>query len=429
MQSVLVASGDRAETHALCELLGRNFAPIAIASPAQLETQPIAFDAALVDANFTVHRGIDFMMEISLRRRVPVVLVTPESDPRCALEAMRAGAFNFIVKSQGWTGLASQAISDALRWAREVPDKRRVLGRERRIGQISHALAGVRQGSPRGSGHAALREAVERLRDDEINLPPYPEINLRLRRLVASGAPLERIGELLRADAAVTARLLALANSAWFGGAGRIGRLEQALTRVGLEETRLAVELICNRALYVTRNAAFAAPLRELWMHSLACACGARIVASRAGLASPGEVFVMGLLHDIGALFLLRSMAEMNAADVGAGLPDMGEVLLLVRRHHAEVGEIVVRRWNLPEACARAALRHAEADPDAPRELLAVQFANLLANRMGYSLGPVEPFDLAATQSAQRLGLGADDIAPLGAELQRRVEDCAAVLA
>lgn len=429
MQSVLVASGDRAETHALCELLGRNFAPIAIASPAQLETQPIAFDAALVDANFTVHRGIDFMMEISLRRRVPVVLVTPDGDPRCALEAMRAGAFNFIVKSQGWTELASQAISDALRQAGELPDKRRVLARERRIGQISHALAGAGQGTPRGSGVTALREAIERLRDGEINLPPYPEINLRLRRLAANSAPMERIGELLRADAAVSARLLALANSAWFGGAGRIGTLEQALTRLGLEETRLAVELICNRALYVTRNAAFAAPLRDLWLHSLACACGARMVASRTGLAAPGEVFVMGLLHDIGTLFLLRCMAEMNASGIAAEPPDLDEVLRMVHRHHAEVGEIVLRRWNLPEACARAALRHAGADPDAPRELLAVQFANLLANRMGYSLGPVEPFELAATEPARRLGIGANDIAPLGVELQRQVEDCAAALA
>lgn len=429
MQSVLVASGDRAETHALCELLGRNFAPIAIASPAQLETQPIAFDAALVDANFTVHRGIDFMMEISLRRRVPVVLVTPEHDPRCALEAMRAGAFNFIVKSEGWAGLASQAISDALRQTRELPDKGRIVAHERRIGQVSHALAGAGQGPPRGSGVTALREAVERLRDGEINLPPYPEINLRLRRFCAGGEPIDRIAGLLRPDAAVSARLLALANSAWFGGGGRIGTLEQALNRLGLEETRLAVELICNRALYVTRNAAFAAPLRELWLHSLACACGARMVASRLGLAAPGEIFVMGLLHDIGALFLLRCMAEMNASGIGAPAPDLGAVLLLVHRHHAEVGEIVLRRWNLPEAYARAALRHAAADPDAPRELLAVQFANLLANRMGYSLGPVEPFDLAATQSAQRLGLGAHDIALLGAEVQRQVEDCAAALA
>ncbi len=429
MQSVLVASRDRAETRALCELLSREFTPIAIASPGQLEAQTIAFDAALVDGDFTVHRGIDFMLEIALRRRVPVVLVTPEHDPRCALEAMRAGAFNFIVKSQGWTGLASQAIGDALRQAREAPDKGRIVAHERRIGRVSHALAGTGQGPPRGSGVTALREAVERLRDGEINLPPYPEINLRLRRLTANGAPIERIGELLRADAAVSARLLALANSAWFGGAGRIGTLEQALTRLGLEETRLAVELICNRALYVTRNAAYAAPLRDLWLHSLACACGARMVASRLGLAAPGEVFVMGLLHDIGALFLLRCMAEMNASGIGAAPPDLDEVLLMVHRHHAEVGEIVLRRWNLPETLACAALRHAGAGTDAPREWLAVQFADLLANQVGYSFGPMEPFDLAATEPARRLGLHAHDVAPLGDELQQRVEDCRAALA
>ena len=68
-------------------------------TPHELDEHIHRSDLVLLDCNFTENNGIDCLMDILSRAHVPVLMVTPLDDPQCAIEAMRLGAGNFVVKT------------------------------------------------------------------------------------------------------------------------------------------------------------------------------------------------------------------------------------------------------------------------------------------------------------------------------------------
>ena len=136
------------------------------------------------------------------------------------------------------------------------------------------------------------------------DLVTLPDVAMRIARMVNDPtASASDIGREIGRDAALTARLLRIANSPSFGQYGKIATVSRAITVLGVRQVRdLTVGLTAVRAFDGISNELVT--MESFWRHSLLCAVAAAHIAAHRG-AEPGEsAFVAGLLHDIGQLVL-----------------------------------------------------------------------------------------------------------------------------
>lgn len=214
-------------------------------------------------------------------------------------------------------------------------------------------------------------------------LPPLPAAVGRLLRLVnAPEVEFKEIARTISLDQTLTAQLLRLANSAFYGFPQQIRTVQQATVVLGRHSIR---NMALSLAIVRLRNHMRAdGPLdpEEFWRHSIAVACGARMLARHQRSVEPDEAFVAGLLHDIGKIVLVEydtQTYEELLAIAGDGIAPLDE---LEREtfgiDHAAVGEALCAYWNIPdELSATVAAHHGmDGSGDAPAQQI-VDVVNL----------------------------------------------------
>lgn len=436
MKSVLIANRNVSETEAIRKVLGAIYKLHSVSSPAEPNPHAESCDLILLDANFTVDHGIDYLMGVLARRHVPILIITPVEEPQWAIEAVRSGAINYLVKTTTYMALLSHSINDAIdRFDDREELKRTIVSLRGRITELevkvtvpalnSTGAAGSEKPKPPDKRASLIEEITRRLKQGEIAMPSYPEINSRLQELITKQADITEIAHLLREDPAVSSKLISVSNSARYAGGKESRTVEHAISRLGIQETRLYVEVVSNRALYTTSNTKYQPLLKELWEHSIACAHASQAISRLCLVGVPEEIFTMGLLHDIGSLLLLQIIADLEAKGVAMEEMTMDTHLDFIEAHHGTFGKSILDRWKFPELYGCIAMGHnVEELPDAPSpELLVVHFSNLLARTMGYKFGKSQEVDLPATKSAKMLRLRADEITQLAQEIKIQVEE------
>jgi putative nucleotidyltransferase with HDIG domain len=171
-----------------------------------------------------------------------------------------------------------------------------------------------------------------------------------------------RISQVIMRDQALTAGILRLANSAFYGHPRRINTISDASLLLGFSAIKsLAISAHTSRLL--------AGPLPgyglqrgELWDHSVAVAFTSRRLALEVESAPVEEAFIAGLLHDIGKLILSSHMED--AFEEVVALAEERRVPLheveveLLGFDHAELGARIAAAWNFPPALEEAIRRH-----------------------------------------------------------------------
>src|SRR5581483_6124697 len=220
-------------------------------------------------------------------------------------------------------------------------------------------------------------------------LQPLPASIMRLARIVESrDADLRQIVELVSLDQGLTGSVLRLANSAASATGRQISLVRDAVLRVG---GGTLLSLAVGQRVRGQMSAALPAydlAEGELWRHSVAAALATERAGSVCRAGIPPEAFTAALLHDVGKLvlvrFLSRDLQELleRARSEGhvAALEAEREILGV---DHAELGELVVQHWGLPDAIARPiAAHHAPTEDDGP-VADAVHLADVIAKRIG----------------------------------------------
>lgn len=215
-------------------------------------------------------------------------------------------------------------------------------------------------------------------------LPAMPRVlALANDELSRDACDISRIAELLAEDQALATRVLRLANSAFYGMAGRVSTLSQAITLVGLPTTRSLVLAVAILGRFPIEGESRGLNIRHLWAHSIAVAAAAKIVAPRRGV-HPETAFLAGILHDIGKAMLLWGYPG-QVVDVARYVEDMdctwgeGEQALL-GIDHAIIGAEIAALWQFPREI-QAAIRHHHTPQDDPSPLVdVVHVANAVAH-------------------------------------------------
>ena len=230
---------------------------------------------------------------------------------------------------------------------------------------------------------------------------------------------LNSMAQLIARDAALAVRVLKLANSSFYSMPRKIETIQQAIVLLGYSTLRSVVVAASMKDVF----ARFGLAERLLWEHAIAAACAATVVAQEIGGFAKEEVFVGGLVHDIGKL-VLHSEAERQYQEVMrtvyAGERESIEAELeIFGFDHAQIGQLVLRKWKLPDRLAGAVGGHHDlslaGDAEGAAALAALlQVADLVCLHEGLGRRKpdvtVNPLDGPA---AEMLGLDQNDMEEL----------------
>lgn len=209
---------------------------------------------------------------------------------------------------------------------------------------------------------ALVRTLVGRIQEI---LPLPGVVNAILKAANDPYASLSLVSDIILKDQGMTAKVLKLINSAYYGLSQRVGTVSQAVSLLGLEKIKnLAMAVSLSQGLFRWSDLPFGR--KGLWHHSQACGVATSLLAQEAGHPSPEEALIAGLLHDIakalwGELFPERFLAALQAVH------EYGEEPLAAEKDflsvpHPEVGAWMLEIWQLPEVLQKAVLLHHQTD-------------------------------------------------------------------
>jgi putative nucleotidyltransferase with HDIG domain len=231
-----------------------------------------------------------------------------------------------------------------------------------------------------------------------------------LRLLSDANSDFGDIERVVRVDPGLTANVLKLANSAYFGVSGEISSVKQAVARIGWDRMRQLVTAAAMNGLMESGVAGYGLAAGELWRHAVGVSIAAETLAKEHGIKTPDDVFTAALLHDVGKLVMgkfVEPYFDLIEMAVSRGLPfDQAEREVL-GTDHAEVGAWILEKWSFPAPTVRAVRYHHCPDEAEPREMLVdlVHLADMFCLILGIGLGQDGIQYLPSMGSMARVGL------------------------
>jgi len=171
---------------------------------------------------------------------------------------------------------------------------------------------------------------------------------------LSDDASLRDLSEVVALDPALSARVLATVNSAFYGFQNEVTTLQHALSILGMKAVRnLSLGLLIVHEFSQRGNTLVALASRQLWKRALSAAVIAKMIGQEVGSRQTGEVFLISLLQDIGMLAIMATASEEYRTVLGKDLPH-GPGLCEAERaafgtDHMEAGRILAAKWNFPE--------------------------------------------------------------------------------
>lgn len=223
------------------------------------------------------------------------------------------------------------------------------------------------------------------------DLPTLPNIALDLlRALQDESYGASQVAMIIEEDVSLTANVLKLANSAYYGAGGTIVSVRDAVVRLGM---RMISRLATSLAIIDTfKKESRRLDHKQFWEHSLTVAYSAQALVERTEMTNPftqDAAFVGGLLHDVGVLILDQYFPEELERVLDAIDPETGSLadaeLALLGTDHGAVGAYLLDIWNLPEGIAESVRFH-HRPGEAPEEFRIHAFTIFLADQAAKKL-------------------------------------------
>lgn len=259
----------------------------------------------------------------------------------------------------------------------------------------------------RDAAFAFVRSLATELSRGRVDIPTDPDVANGVQQALG---PQERdlsntfVTRVISSDPGLAANVLALANGKTGARSGHPALdLKLAVSRVGRDRVRsAALPYVLEKLRSAHAHENIRSELARLWQHSTLVAAIARILATRTRATAPDMALLAGLLHNVGAVYVLARAGEHPALLRDARVRDS-----LAQEWNASIGKAVAQNWGLPEEIAEAIGDQQDVDRlDAGRRDLtdvlgvSVRIAEYLHRRDG--------LELAVTSAPQFLRLGLD---------------------
>ncbi len=210
-------------------------------------------------------------------------------------------------------------------------------------------------------------QMLETLLKQAGNLPSLPEIYIRVTELLETeNATAIKIGETVQTDPALTARILKLINSAYYGLQNPVTSISQAVTLLGRQQ--LQQVLVGSVLAGVFKDFDITDfPLRDYWKHCIKTAIIAKQLAMQNAYILDHEAFfTAGLLHDIGWLVIAKVNPGSYVNITGLARIENKDVIQVETEKlgvtHIEVGVALLEKWGIPGSIIQCVRKHHDID-------------------------------------------------------------------
>jgi len=243
----------------------------------------------------------------------------------------------------------------------------------------------------------------------------------------------DRIEKILRQDAGLTANLLRLANSAYFGIPSKVGSVRQAVLLLGLKRLIQMVIACCVSAIMDKPVPGYDLPPGELWRHSLAVTVAAEGLVKELKVDAAEELFTAALLHDVGKLVLGQYVADgfhQIEEALAQGVAFEKAENMVLGTDHADIGARILKQWSLPPGIVNAVRWHHDPESAEQSDLMLdiVHVANGLCLMAGIGVGRDGLRHQPCGAVVKRLGLASGHLEKVAGQTVQWVEELSEVL-
>jgi len=249
-----------------------------------------------------------------------------------------------------------------------------------------------------------LKDLTDDLESGKLILPSMPEIAFKVREVVdAPDATSKQLTELINQDAALATKLIQLANSPLLRGSKQIDSVNMAITRMGNSMVKNCVQSLIVKQLFKPSTETSKKLFQEFMVHSAEVAALSFTLAKLAKV-KPDEALLAGLVHDIGALPIIKRAEE---------IPELinDELLLstVISELHTVFGKALLTHWEFPEDITNAVFEHENLTRES--ETADLTDVVIVANLQSYSdtNHPHSLIDWSTVPSFSKLGLTSDE--------------------
>lgn len=236
---------------------------------------------------------------------------------------------------------------------------------------------------------------IEEILNIANHIPPFPKVAMQVMKMLGDPKVQPKdLAEVIRYDAAITANLLKTCNAAYFGLPRKVSSLDEALVLLGQDALKDIIIASSSARFYKGEagGAGYQLEQGELWKHSVATAIMAKSIAPHFKGIDPGTAFTTGLLHDIGKRFLSSFVASdfqkiMDRTYID-GLSFMAAEHEILGMDHAELGSMIMQKWEFSEEMIQAVRFHHDPQALSKDPLTAlIAIANTLIISLGVGVG------------------------------------------
>lgn len=223
------------------------------------------------------------------------------------------------------------------------------------------------------------------------DLPTLPSVAMHIIEVSRNPeATVEELKAVISGDLVVSARVMKLVNSAYFGFPRQISSLSKAIVILGFNNVRALAMSVSIMDMYRPRAGKQRLNYQELWKHTVGAAAASRALALNAMPRAAEQCFMAGLLHDIGVIVLDQSFPNEYAAVLRYQEEKQAPLYVaeqaILGYTHAEVGGFVCEKWLLPPALVQAIAGHH--DPgmaeDTDKTILIAHTADIITKMRGF---------------------------------------------
>ncbi len=263
-------------------------------------------------------------------------------------------------------------------------------------------------------------------------LPPFPQVALKVMEMVQDeDISFRELAKVIQLDQSMTANLLKICNSPFFGLRRKVSSVQEALVYLGQKYFMEVIMEMASAGYFREGQRGYDLAKGELWRHSVACALASQLLEKEIGLQESSLLFTTALLHDIGKVVLSEFVAEAledirRRVDEGASFLEAEEEVLGV--DHAALGGMIAERWSFPEEMVRAIRLHHRPEEDWEGLTPLVYLADILCLQMGIGTGVDGLQYRAKDEVLRRFGLGDRDLMGVMVELEARLEQAEAMI-
>ncbi|VAW69576.1 hypothetical protein MNBD_GAMMA09-2530 [hydrothermal vent metagenome] len=261
---------------------------------------------------------------------------------------------------------------------------------------------------------------------ESIELISLPDVYIRLRDMISSpNSSMSDVAQIIAHDPAITARLLKLVNSPFFGLASKVDTMTRAINLLGTQQVHdlvLATVVVDSFSGFVNESY----NIYDFWFNGVYCAVTARLLAYHCKSIDTERPFIAGLLHNIGHLVSYQIVPDESCASQELATEKNIDLYIAEREilgfDYAEVGAELMREWHLPASLQEITEFHIEPEKssDFKLETNLIHIASIMTQHSILQI-PITPDTLAINDICWEVtGLSADDMAEIKTEVDKQ---------